>query len=99
MSAHVLPIRGYMAVFVGLMGLTALTTWIAYRDLGPLNDLVAMSIAVTKALLVVLYFMHVRYSSRLIWVFAGAAVVWLLILFGLTLGDYETRALVPGWEG
>ena len=73
------------------MGLTALTVWAAFQDLRPYNDLVAMSIAVAKGLLVVLFFMHVKYSSRLIWVFAGAGFFWLFILFGLKLSDYMSR--------
>jgi cytochrome c oxidase subunit 4 len=74
---------------------TALTTWIAFLDLGWFNTPAALLIAWTKAMLVVLYFMHVKHSSRLTKLAAGAGVFWLLILLGLTMGDIVTR----GWLG
>ncbi len=98
-QVHLLPVRVYLGVFLALIGLTALTTWVSYYDLGALNTLVAMSVACVKLLLVVLYFMHLRYSERLLWIFAAAGVLWLLILFGFTMGDYLTRTPVPGWQG
>ena len=97
MSVHVLPMRVYWATFGALMVLTVVTTAVAYVDLGVWSDLVAMSIASAKALVVVLYFMHVRYSSRLIALVAGTGIVWLLILFVLALTDYRTRELIRGW--
>jgi cytochrome c oxidase subunit 4 len=90
---HISSIGEYLAIFVALLGLTALTVWAAFQDMGAYNDLVAMSIAVTKVLLVLLYFMHLKYSSKLTWIFAGAGFFWLFILFGLTLSDYLSR----GW--
>ena len=93
MSAHVVPLRVYTTVFAVLLAGTALTVFVAYLDLGPFNTVVAMTIASVKALAVVLYFMHLRWSSRLTWVFAGAGVVWLVLMLGLTLADFETR----GW--
>lgn len=92
---HVVPVRLYVTIFVSLMVLTAITVAVAFVDLGPLNNLVMLGIAVGKATLVVLYFMHVRYSTRLIPLVAGAGVFWLLILFGFTMADYLTR----GWLG
>ncbi len=94
---HVQPVRTYLAVFGGLLGLTGLTTWIAYRDLGALNTAVALAIASVKVLIVVLYFMHVKASSRLVKLMAATGFVWLLILFVLTLSDYRTRFHVEGW--
>jgi cytochrome c oxidase subunit 4 len=91
MSEHVVPLRLYIAIFASLLGLTALTVYVAFLDLGPLNTVVALTIAVVKAFLVVLFFMHVRYSSRLTWVFAAAGFVWLGIMFALTMADYGTR--------
>ena len=73
------------------MVLTVITVLVAQVDLGALNNIVALSIAVLKATLVVLYFMHVRYSSRLTWVFVIAGFFWLAILMVLTLSDYKTR--------
>jgi cytochrome c oxidase subunit 4 len=96
---HVLPLRVYFGVFLALLAGTALTTWIATLDLGRLNDAAALTIAGTKAALVILYFMHVRYSSRLIWVFSLAGFVWLVIFFVLILADYETRVPVAGFGG
>ena len=80
MEQHVLPTKVYVAVFAALLALTALTTWIAFQDLGRLNTPVALLIAGFKAGLVVLYFMHLRYASRLVWQFAAAGLLWLSIL-------------------
>ena len=95
MSAHVVPRKTYFLIFGGLMVLTGLTVWVATFDLGRWNAIVALSIAVVKATMVVLYFMHVRYSSKLTWVFVCAGVIWLIILFGFTLSDFLTRTWVP----
>ena len=93
MSAHVVPRRIYFTIFAALIVLTGVTVAASTVDLGPLNAVVAMTIACAKATLVVLYFMHARYGSRLIWVMLGAGVLWLIILIALTMGDYATR----GW--
>ena len=94
MSEHIVSLKVYFTIFLSLMVGTALTVWAGLQDFpGPLNVIVALTIAVVKATLVVLYFMHVRYSSRLIWVVFAAALFWLGILFALTFGDYWTR----GW--
>jgi cytochrome c oxidase subunit 4 len=71
--------------------LLALTIGMAFINLGELNLVVAVTIAVVKAVLVVLYFMHVRYSSRVTWIVASAAVFWLAILFALTMSDFLSR--------
>ena len=91
MSEHIVPRRIYVAVFGVLIVMTGITVWAASHDLGRLNAVVALSIAVFKATLVVLYFMHVRYSSKLTWVFVVAGFFWLAILFAFTLSDYLTR--------
>jgi cytochrome c oxidase subunit 4 len=92
MSEHVVAKKLYYVIFGSLMLLTILTVVVARIDLGHgLNDIVALTIAVAKALLVVLYFMHVRYSSRLTWVFVAAGFFWLAIMVVLTLSDYLTR--------
>jgi cytochrome c oxidase subunit IV len=75
--------------------LLLVVTWgIAKIHLGPLNVAAALTIAITKMMLVMLYFMHVRYSSRLTWLFVAAGFIWLLIMIQLTLSDYLTRGLV-----
>lgn len=99
MSTHVVPVRTYVAIFLGLLGLTGLTTWVSFLDLGAFNTPIALAIAALKAALVILVFMHVRYSSRLVQVMSVAGFYWLLILFAFLLGDYFTRAALPPWEG
>ena len=86
----------YYAVFAALMVGTALTVLVAFYDLGPLNNVLMLGIAMTKALLVILFFMHVRWATRLTWVVAASGFVWLLILFGITMTDYLTRGWVEG---
>jgi cytochrome c oxidase subunit IV len=94
MSEHIVPIRVYAGVFLALMAGTTLTVIAAFHDFPwQFNTVIALTIAVIKATLVVLYFMHVRYSSRLIWVIVASALFWLAILFALTFSDYWTR----GW--
>jgi cytochrome c oxidase subunit 4 len=92
MSEHIVPVRVYITIFMVLLVGTALTVMAAFLDFPwQLNTIVAMTIATTKATFVVLYFMHVRYSSRLIWVIVAAALFWMAILFALTFSDYWTR--------
>jgi len=92
MSEHIVPVRIYVTIFLVLLVGTALTVMAAYIDFPwQFNTIVAMTIAVTKATFVVLYFMHVRYSTRLVWVIIGAALFWMAILFALTLSDFYTR--------
>ncbi len=85
----------YFGVFATLMVLTALTVWAAFQHLGIWNTPLALSIAVTKALLVALIFMHLRYSPRLTAIAVAAAVAWLAILILITVSDYLTRAWLP----
>ncbi len=91
MSEHIVPRKVYFGVFAALMVGTALTVLAAQVDFGRMNDVVAMSIAVTKMMLVLLFFMHVRYSSRLILVIVAGMFFWLLILLLITLTDYTSR--------
>ncbi len=91
MSHHVVGIKVYIAIFLSLMVLTGLTVWVAFINWGFMNDVVAMSIAVLKMTLVVLFFMHLKYQARLLWLIAGAGVIWLMIMFALTLSDYRSR--------
>jgi cytochrome c oxidase subunit IV len=91
MSEHIVPTRVYYTIFTVLIVCTAITVGVAFVDLGVLNTIAALSIAVFKAVLVVLYFMHVKYSTRLTWVVVVGSVFWLGILLALTMGDYLTR--------
>jgi cytochrome c oxidase subunit 4 len=92
MPDHVVPKRVYYTVYAILMLCTYLTVRIAFFDLGVLNTVAALTIAVLKATLVALFFMHVRNSPRLTWVVAVSGVFWLGILLALTMSDYLTRA-------
>ncbi|HEY6211859.1 MAG TPA: cytochrome C oxidase subunit IV family protein [Vicinamibacterales bacterium] len=92
MSEHIVPTRTYYVIFGILMLCTYLTVQIAFFDLGIFNTIAALTIAVFKAVLVVLFFMHVKYSTRLTWAVVIGSVFWLGILLTLTLTDYTTRA-------
>ncbi len=94
-SDHVVPIKVYLAIFAALMALTAFTVWVAFIDLGRLNVVVALAVAVTKATLVILFFMHVKYSSRLTWLVVASGFVFLAIMFAFTMADVVSR----GWLG
>ena len=92
MSEHIVPRRIYYLIFGALMICTYLTVQIAFFDLGELNTVAALTIAVFKATLVVLFFMHVRYSTRLTWAVVVGSLFWLGILLVLTGSDYITRS-------
>src|SRR5579863_4157643 len=98
---HVVPISTYLLVFLALMVGTALTTLVAYFDLGRWNTVVALAIAVTKMILVVLFFMHVKYSTGLTRIVILAGFFWLAIMVTLSCSDELTRhwEIVPqGWN-
>jgi cytochrome c oxidase subunit 4 len=86
-------VRVYAITFVALLLLLGLTVEAARHDLGRWNFIVAVAIATVKALLIVLYFMHVRHSPPLTRLVVAAGIVWLAIMFALTFADYSTR----GW--
>jgi cytochrome c oxidase subunit IV len=96
MSGHVAPKSMYYAVFAALIVGTALTVAVAFVDLGAMNNVLMLGIAMTKAMLVILFFMHVRWSTRLTWVVVASGFFWLLILFSLTMSDYLSRGWVEG---
>jgi len=96
MNSHIVPRKIYVLIWAALMLLLLLTWGIAQFNLGPFNVIAALTIAVTKMLLVILFFMHVRYSPRRTWIFVAAGFIWLLIMIDLTLGDYLTRKIVHG---
>jgi cytochrome c oxidase subunit IV len=86
-------LRPYVLVWLVLLTLTFTTVWVAEIELGEWNVVVAITIAVIKALLVVLFFMHVKGSSAMTKLFVGAGLFWFAILVALTFGDYHSR----GW--
>lgn len=92
-SHHAVPTKIYYAIFATLIVLTGITVAVAYVDLGPINIVAALTIAGFKATIVALYFMHVKYSTRLIKLVVIAGLYWMGIIFALTLSDYLTR----GW--
>jgi cytochrome c oxidase subunit 4 len=89
--AHVVPQKIYLLVFATLLCLTLITVDVAFYNFGWLNIYLALTIATIKATIVVLYFMHVKYSPRLTWVFAIAGLFWMVILLVLMFSDYFTR--------
>ena len=86
-------IKLYILIFLALAVGTVVTWWVAFIDLGFWNPIIALTIACTKATLVILFFMHVRYSSKLTMITVCAGFFWLLILITLSLSDYLTRAV------
>jgi len=92
---HVDPVKTYVGILVTLLIATVLTTLVAFVDLGPFSVVVALTIAVCKMLLVALFFMHVRYSTRLTKLVILGGLMWLGILLLLTLTDFVSR----GWLG
>jgi cytochrome c oxidase subunit 4 len=88
--------RTYVVIYLALLALLAATIIASRFNLGPLGLAIAIGIAVVKALLIMLYFMHVRFSSRLTWIFASAAFFWLAILIGLVMTDYLSRGWLAG---
>lgn len=90
---HVSSLTMYFGVFFALMILTVVTVWVSRIDLGWLNVPVALAVATVKMTLVILFFMHVIHSARLIWIVIIASFLWLAVLFVLTFSDYLTRHL------
>jgi cytochrome c oxidase subunit 4 len=98
MTQHVDSIKTYTGIWAVLLALTAITTAVAYVDLGAFSVVVALTIAVIKMLLVALFFMHVRHSTRLTKLVVLGGLLWLGILITFTLADIWTRGLIgtPG---
>lgn len=92
-SVHVSPLSTYLGIFSALMVLTLLTVGVAFLNLGSFNPVVALGVACLKATLVILYFMHVKYSSRLTKLTVVLSLFFVAILFAETLMDYATRGL------
>jgi cytochrome c oxidase subunit 4 len=93
---HVVPVGVYLLVFGALLLLTFVTVIVAEHDFGRLNTPIALTIAIVKATLVILFFMHVKYSSRLTWLVAGASFIWLAMLLGGVVSDYWAPRFEPG---
>jgi cytochrome c oxidase subunit IV len=92
---HIVPVKTYLYTFIALLFLAGLTTAVAFVDLGRFNTILAMAIALVKMILVLLIFMHLRYSAKLVRVVFIAGFFWLALLIGLTLTDYSSRSWIP----
>ena len=93
-SAHppeIVPVSTYLAIFAALIALTVVTVWVATIDLGDMNVVVAMVVATIKAVLVLLFFMHLRHSGKFLWIVLGFGFGFMALLIALTLGDAFTR--------
>ena len=93
MSEKIVSKKVYFTIFALLLFFTFVTVWVASIDLGPLNTIVALTVAVTKAILVALWFMHIKYSNRLTQIVVASGLFWLVIMIALTLFDYKTRMM------
>jgi cytochrome c oxidase subunit IV len=96
MTHNIVSVRVYAAVFIALLLLTFITVAVSKIELGELNLIVAMTIAVAKALLVVMFFMDVRRASSLTKLFVGAGLFWMAILLAFLMSDYISRGWLPG---
>jgi cytochrome c oxidase subunit IV len=96
MSEHILDTKVYLKIFGLLIGLTVVTVVAAFINLGPLNTPIALLIAVVKATFVLLFFMHLKFSSQLNKLVAVAGLLWLIVLIGFTMSDFLTRPWLPG---
>jgi cytochrome c oxidase subunit IV len=95
MTTHIAPVKLYLTVFATLLLLLAITVAASYVPLGRFNVVIALMIAIAKMFLVMLFFMHVRYSGRLIWIYVAVGFFWLGILLTLTMSDFLTRWWPP----
>jgi cytochrome c oxidase subunit 4 len=91
-SEHIVSPKIYIVIFLCLMAGTAITVWAAFQNFRQFNIVIALAIATMKATLVVLYFMHARYSPKRTQLVIVCSVFWLAIMLALTLSDYNTRA-------
>ena len=95
MHEHITSVKTYVTVFAALLILTLTTVLVSFLELGPWNIVVALVIAFTKASMVVLIFMHIKWSRPLTKLFAVGALAWLVLLIGFTLSDYHSRGWLP----
>ena len=95
MTHQVLPVRLYVLIWAILVALTFTTAYVAFFDMGPFNIVVALTIAVIKMLLVIIWFMHVKQADSLTKLFVVAGFFWMAILIFVTLTDYHTRDWLP----
>ena len=92
MPGEIVQPKTYFKVFGALLGLLLLTVVAMFIEMGPLNVVVSLEISAAKGLLIILFFMEVRYSHPIVWLFAGASFLWLLLLLIFTMSDYASRS-------
>lgn len=92
---HVAPVSMYLAVFGALFVLTIITWWVATFDLGAINTPLALGIAFLKASLVVMFFMHLKYNAKILWMVAVCSVLMTVVMFVFTMSDYVSRGYIP----
>lgn len=90
-TGHVVPTRVYLTVFAALMILLIVTVAVAFVPLGYFNLPIAMAIAIVKAVIIIMYFMEVKYGSKLLWVFVTSSFIFMVFFLVLTMNDYATR--------
>ena len=95
MSEHIVSPKLYVVIFLALMAGTTITVWAAYQNFSMFNIVIALGIATIKATLVILFFMHGKYSSRRTKLVIVSGFFWLAIMLGLTIADYSTRHAEP----
>ena len=93
---HITPVSTYLMVFAGLLVLMALTVYVGYADFGPFDKAVTLIVAICKASLIMLFFIHLRHSSGLVWIFGTMGFFFLIIMLLLSLGDYAARGTIQG---
>lgn len=91
MPSEIVQPKTYVKTFASLLVLLALTVGANFLHLGPFSVVVAVGIAIVKAALILLFFMEVRYSPPIVWMFATAGLIWLVILLVMSMSDYTTR--------
>ena len=95
-SHHITPISTYLIVFAGLMVLLALTLLVGYTNFGAFDKTVTLVVAIVKAALIMLFFMHLRHSSGLVWIFGLLGFFFFIIMILIAMGDYIARGSIPG---
>lgn len=95
-SHHITPVSTYLVVFAGLMILLALTLFVGYTNFGAFDKTITLAVAIVKASLIMLFFMHLRHSSGLVWIFGLLGFFFLIIMLLISMGDYIARGTIPG---
>ncbi|MCB0193228.1 MAG: cytochrome C oxidase subunit IV family protein [Anaerolineae bacterium] len=93
---HITPVSTYLMVFAGLMVLLALTLFVGYTNFGAFDKSITVAVAIVKASLIMYFFMHLRHSSGLVWVFGVLGFFFFIIMLLIGMGDYAARGTIQG---